>query len=135
MSKNNKQLSEAQKAVKPVLEEIRGLLEEIKHACSIEHVANSLANIVKTYEEKYDLAEPKPTLREYMDKYSRGAYHHFYFNINGNKFNVIGCNDFILYGNAKLLDMFLVVDDDTRDNGAGCDQYACNHYLAIERIK
>ena len=35
MSKNNKQLSEAQKAVKPVLEEIRGLLEEIKHSCSI----------------------------------------------------------------------------------------------------
>lgn len=135
MSKNNKQLSEAQKAVKPVLEEIRCLLEEMKRSCSNQYIGNTLANIVKTYEEKYDLAEPKPTLREYMDKHSCGAYHHFYFNINGNKFNVIGSNDFVQYGNAKLLDMFLVYDDDMRDNGAGCDQYECSHYLTIERIK
>ena len=135
MSKNNKQLSEAQKAVRPILEEIRSLLEDMKKSCSLNYINNTLFNIVETYEEKYDLVEPKPTLRQYMDRKACGAYHHFYFDINSNKFNVTGSNDFIQYGNAKLLDMFLVVDDAMRDNGAGCDQYVCNHHLTIERIK
>ena len=135
MSKNKKQLSEAQKAVKPVLEEIRCLLEEIKKSCSFNYINNTLANIVKTYEEKYDLVTPKPTLREYINANARGAYHNFIFTIGSNKFNVINCDEFVEYGNAKLLDMFLVYDDDMRDNCGGCDQYLCNHYLTIEKIK
>ena len=135
MLKNKKQLSEAQKAVRPILEEIRHLLEEIKHSCTIEHVANSLTDIVKTYEEKYDLKEPKPTLREYINANARGAYHNFMFTIGSNKFNVTDCYEFVQYGNAKLLDMFRVIDDDQRENCGGCAQYFCNHYLTIEKIK
>ena len=98
-----------------------------------------LKDIIDKIEIQYDIKPKYLTLREYLKKYSCGAYHNFIFDINYDgqsiKVNVISIDDFLRYFNVKILDIYYVVKDEKKDNGAGCDQYQCDHYLTLEAIK
>jgi hypothetical protein len=85
---------------------------------------------------KYDLKPKFPTVREYINEHSSGAYHNFHFNIGRTlNANVIDCEESERYFNPSLLDKYVVVGDDKKDNGGDCENYECNHYLVIKEIE
>lgn len=91
-----------------------------------------LACAIKDIKEKYGIKEKLLTLREYLNKYSKGAYHHFIFVINNAKIEVIGINEFERVYQPKLLDDFYVVNDICKDNGGDCTNYQATHNLILE---
>jgi hypothetical protein len=103
----------------------------------------SVGNLIEFVEQhlnmlkkKYDLKPKYPTLREYINEHSSGAYHRFNFSIGGVLgANVIDCEEFERYFNSALLDKYVVVDDKQSDNGGDCENYECNHYLVIKEIE
>ncbi len=100
---------------------------------TIKSLVNHYLNELK---KKYDLKPKYPTLREYINEHSSGAYHRFSFSIGGVLgANVIDCEEFERYFNPSLLDKYVVVDDKQSDNGGDCENYECNHYLAIKEIE
>lgn len=103
----------------------------------------SVRNLIETMEQhlnvlkkKYDLKPKYPTLREYINEHSSGAYHSFNFDIGRTlSANVIDCKEFERYFNPALLDKYVVVGDNQKDNGGDCENYECNHYLVIKEIE
>lgn len=81
-----------------------------------------------------DGGEELLTLREYIDKNSRGAYHSFIFNVGGATFRVYSIDDFKQYGNENLLDRYCVANDSRNEFGSGCENYHCEHHLTLERV-
>jgi hypothetical protein len=100
---------------------------------TIKALVNHYLNELK---KKYDLKLKYPTLREYINDHSSGAYHKFKFSI-GSTLNasVIDCNEFERYFNPALLDNYVVVGDNQKDNGGNCENYECNHCLVIKEIE
>lgn len=91
-----------------------------------------LAYAIKDIKNKYGIKEKILTLREYLRAYSRGAYHHFIFDINFVKIDVIGVEDFERVYQPQLLDKYYVVRDITKEYGGDCTNYQCEHNLIIE---
>lgn len=99
-----------------------------------ENKAQIIANEIK---KRYGIKEKYPTLREYINKHSCGAYHDFIFSFyNGAtkiNVNVIGVDDFERCYNSKILDEYFVLGDSQKSYGCNCENYSCEHYLKIER--
>lgn len=73
-----------------------------------------------------------PTLREYINEKSCGAYHHFIFNVYNCSIDVIGVNDFERIYKKDILDTFCVIKDETKSNGNDCTNYDCKHFLELK---
>jgi hypothetical protein len=102
-------------------------------AVTIKSLVNHYLNELK---KKYDVKTKFPTLREYINEHSSGAYHSFNFDIGRTlSANVIDCEEFERYFNPALLDKYVVVGDNKKDNGGNCENYECNHYLVIKEIE
>ncbi len=125
---SNKEHTEEQKFVIEILKPIKDLLkqERIKVA--------QLVDTIDDIERKYGLKPRYKTLREYLERYSVGAYHYFIFTINGVTANVIGVEDFERTYNKELLDKYYVVADEGKKYGCNCENYQHNHYLKLEEI-
>lgn len=80
---------------------------------------------------EFDNAE-YPTLREYIDRNSVGAYHHFIFYVYNRYIDVIGVNDFERTYNKDILDTFYVTKDETESSGNDCTNYDCKHFLELK---
>ena len=74
-----------------------------------------------------------PTLREYIDKHSRGAYHRFVFYIHTYCIDVISTFDFERIYNKDILDTFYVIDDKQESIGNDCTNYECTHHLVLKK--
>jgi len=80
----------------------------------------------------YGIEEKYLTIREYMNKHSCGAYHRFYFKIDGLQVsNICDVSDFERFYNANLLDKYYVLKDRRQEFGSNCENYCCEHYLEI----
>ena len=93
---------------------------------------NNFNVFVKKLKREYKLLPEYPTLREYINDNSKGAYHHFIFNLNIATVNVVDVCDFETYFKSELLDEYVVVADEKKDNKGNCENYQCNHYLKIK---
>ena len=103
---------------------------------SVRNLIESMEQHLNVLKKKYDLKPKYPTLREYINEHSSGAYHRFNFSIGGVLgANVIDCEEFERYFNPALLDKYVVVGDNKKDNGGDCENYECNHYLVIKEIE
>ena len=122
-------------------EEVIELLKPFKDYLNNTYVItrSGLKDIIDKIEIQYEIKPKYLTLREYLEKNSCGAYHSFIFDIKYDsqsiKVNVVSTKEFSRYFNESFLDIYYVVKDDKKDNGAGCDQYQCDHYLTLEAIK
>lgn len=126
--KNN--LNDTQIAIKQVLDDLRSFNAQVHD----KYISKSIDNIINTYTKLYKLDPECLTLREYLNKNSFGAYHHFVFWIRNVQFDVIGVDDFEYYHNSSLLDKFMVVDDVTTDNNGNCENYQATHKLTLKPI-
>lgn len=115
--------------------EILKPLEDIAHGDPYNSVATQLQQVIKDIRAKYKLQEKYLTLREYLKKYSCGAYHHFIFKISSINIDVIGIDEFERYYNGKLLDKYFVIRDDYSSNGGDCCTFDGKHILMIEEIE
>jgi len=87
----------------------------------------------KLYAE-YKIKNKYLTLRKYLEKYSCGAYHRFFFEIdNGRIFinDITSVLDFERTYNSRWLDKYYVIDDKKETFGDNCENYQCNHYLKL----
>jgi hypothetical protein len=120
---------------------IEYLEEKLKDMDSNKYISVlTIKALVKHYlnelKKKYDVKTKYPTLREYINDHSSGAYHSFNFDIGRTlSANVIDCEEFERYFNPALLDKYVVVGDNKKDNGGNCENYECNHYLVIKEIE
>jgi uncharacterized protein Usg len=113
------------------IEEHRGL-----RLYSVRDFIKATAHYLDELKKKYDLKPKYPTLREYINEHSSGSYHSFNFDIGRTlSANVIDCDEFERYFNPALLDKYVVVGDNQKDNGGDCENYECNHYLVIKEIE
>lgn len=103
---------------------------------SVRNLVESMEQHLNVLKKKYELKPKYPTLREYINEHSSGAYHSFNFDIGRTlSANVIDCEEFERYFNPALLDKYVVVGDNQKDNGGDCENYECNHYLVIKEIE
>jgi len=103
---------------------------------SVRDLIKEMAHHLDELKKKYELKPKYPTLREYINEHSSGAYHSFNFDIGRTlSANVIDCEEFERYFNPALLDKYVVVGDNQKDNGGDCENYECNHYLVIKEIE
>ena len=121
---------EKQELVKTILDR----LKDYRLATYYDKVER-IEKVIKEIEIEYGLIPKYPTLRDYINEHSNGAYHNFNFIYNHNKVNVKDCSEFEHYYNAKFLDENVVTLDVKSDNGADCDQYQCTHILTLEKVK
>lgn len=96
---------------------------------------NQVQETIKALKKEFDIKEKLPTLREYMDKHSCGAYHRFIFKLpHIGDVCVMDNFDFKCYYNPTFLDKYYVVFDRQIDNGGDCTSYECKHFLKLEEV-
>lgn len=131
--KEDKELTEEQKIVVDVLTPFKSY---ILIAASTGKRNRDIERVIDDIERKYELKPKYMTLREYLKRYSKGAYHHFIFSIYNRHIEVNGVEDFEALYKAELLDKYRVIKDEEKSNDDyRCDNYRCEHYLELERIE
>lgn len=93
--------------------------------------------IADEIKKRYGIKEKYPTLREYINEHSCGAYHDFIFSFHNGAtkidVRVINVDDFERCYNSKILDAYFVLNDRQKSYGCNCENYNCEHYLTIEK--
>lgn len=123
--------TEKQKEVLQILEPFIKLANQ----CGSNAIRVQVKAIISATLEKYGIKEQYLTLREYLNKHSIGAYHHFIFNINNVCINVIDDEDFETTYKSELLDQYYVINDTRESFGGNCENYECRHNLELEEIE
>ena len=103
-------------------------------AVFMQHNSNAQKEI-DNIRKDYDIKEPYLTLRDYIVSQGCGAYHTFHFTLKDKEISIIGLNGMLTDELCTLYPLtkeFYVVNDKRKDNGLGCDQYHCDHYLTLE---
>lgn len=79
---------------------------------------------------KYGMIAPYPTLGDFINEHSAGAYNHFIFQIDQTKFDVCGLSDFRMVGNPEILKKYYVWSYHKRSI-IDCAQGGCDYKLHI----
>lgn len=119
-----RQYTELQKEILKVLERL---------AFYLDRSVNGLKEIQQIMKD-YGIEEPRLTLREYINKYSCGAYHTFYFWLNDKEICIDTIGDMLtdeLCSLYPLTNEFYVFTDNTKSYGSDCGNYHCDHYLVL----
>lgn len=121
--------TEKQLLVLEILEKIDKVMKPRENAYDFEKLQyfNKISEIKKAY----GIVEKYQTLREFIDKNSCGAYHHFNFTIDNLKIRVCDVHDFERLYNSSLLDKYYVLFDKTETYGSNCENYDCEHNLEL----
>lgn len=120
-----KQYSELQIAVMDVLERLKRFLDKSTYG------KTEMEQIKK----KYHIEDPYLTVRQYISKYSCGAYHTFHFTIDGEQIYVDDLIDMLTDEYCHLFaktSKYYVINDKRKDNGGDVETYHCDHYLTLE---
>lgn len=118
---------------KLVLEILKPFEEIIDSVLGNKIYKQTLYDTIKEIKNKYSIQVNYPTLREYINKNSYGAYHVFKFIIFDNvECSCIDTEDFERIYNPNILDMYLVISDNKKDNAGNCENYECEHHLVLK---
>ena len=120
---------------KTEIEIVKKLLKELEAELPQNNfiTTSAIKEFIKEEKKKYNILPKYPTLREYINEHSHGAYHKFEFEIDYRIFKVWNVDEFERYYNESLLDKFVVIDDNTESYGDNCCNYECIHHLKVER--
>lgn len=94
-----------------------------------------LIKLIKQTQEKFKIRPKYLTVRQYINEYMHGAYHHFIFTINGYDVDVCSVSEFARTFNINALDKYFVIKDDKTDNGGNCENYRAEHRLTLSEVE
>lgn len=92
-------------------------------------------DVIEKIKKDYDIKDQYLTIRNYINRFSSGSYHTFYFTLDGVEIairDIYGmlCDEYCaLY---PLTAKYYVVGDEEKNYGGNCENYHCDHYLKLE---
>ncbi len=135
-SKFKSKLDTTEKEIaKEIFKMIEGVIVRVPKVEPAGYYKQNLISAIMELKKECGLLPKYDTLREYINANSNGAYHHFIFDIENQKVNIISVYDFEHYYNSHFLDDYVVIADDKKSNDGDCTSYICEHTLTIKHKK